>query len=97
MWDAKLFTGGVDDYQDQRAKAARSRRQRASDQIAECRDMSGSVWLYFPHVELLFLFFAFQGTVAAQVAALQNVESMPLTVVASAALVGTAPFERPFF
>lgn len=93
--DAKFFAGGVDDYQDHDAKPARSRHQRAAEQIAECRDMSGSVWLHFPHVELLFLLFAFQGTVAAQVAALENVESMPLTIVASAVLVSTAPFEGP--
>lgn len=91
--EAKFFTGGVDDYQHHDAKTVRSRRQRVADQIAECRDMSKSVWLHFPHVELLFLLFALQGTVAAQVAAVRNVESMPLTKVASVALVGVAPLQ----
>lgn len=40
--------------------------------LAKCREISRSVWLYFPHIELAFLFFAFDGTVAAQVSALNN-------------------------
>lgn len=40
--------------------------------LAECRDRSRSAWLYFPHVELLFLLFAFEGAVASQLAALRD-------------------------
>lgn len=41
--------------------------------IAECRDKSTSAWLHFPHVELLFLFFAFEGAVASQASAIRHV------------------------
>lgn len=34
--------------------------------LIECRDKSSSVWLHFPHLELVFLLFAFQGVVASQ-------------------------------
>lgn len=40
--------------------------------LAECKDRSRPAWLYFPHVELLFLLFAFEGAVASQVAALRD-------------------------
>lgn len=36
------------------------------EELMECRDKSNSVWLHFPHLELIFLFFAFQGAVASQ-------------------------------
>eukprot|EP00903_Cladosiphon_okamuranus_P017681 g16281.t1 len=38
--------------------------------VVECREKSQSAWLHFPHVELVFLLFAFEGAVAAQVSAL---------------------------
>ena len=34
--------------------------------LVECRDKSSSVWLHFPHLELIFLFFAFQGAVTTE-------------------------------
>lgn len=40
--------------------------------ISECRDHSASSWLHFPHIELVFLFFAFEGAVAAEVSALRG-------------------------
>lgn len=40
--------------------------------VAECREVSASVLLHFPHIELLFLFFAFQGSVAAQIGAIRH-------------------------
>lgn len=40
--------------------------------LMECRDKSRSAWLYFPHIELLFLLFAFEGAVASQLGALRN-------------------------
>lgn len=45
--------------------------------IAECREKSQSAWLHFPHVELVFLLFTFEGAVAAQVAAVRE-NSSPL-------------------
>lgn len=45
------------------------------DKIAECREISQSAWLYFPHVELVYLLFAFEGAVAAQVAAVRRGDS----------------------
>ena len=36
------------------------------DDLVECRDNSSSVWLHFPHLELVFLFFAFQGAVTTE-------------------------------
>lgn len=43
----------------------------ARDELMECRDKSKSVWLHFPHLELVFLFFAFQGAVTSQLQALR--------------------------
>lgn len=67
--------------------------QRRVDPITECRDMSGSVWLYFPHVELLFLLFAFKGVVAAQVVAVRNAQHSPLRIVATLVLVSFISLE----
>ena len=39
--------------------------------IAEFRNRSSSAWLHFPHFELLFLFFAFEGVVTAAAKILQ--------------------------
>ena len=39
--------------------------------IAEFRNRSSSAWLHFPHFELLFLFFAFEGVVTAAASILQ--------------------------
>lgn len=40
--------------------------------IALCRNRSQSAWLHFPHLELLFLFFAFEGVVAAAAELLEH-------------------------
>lgn len=42
--------------------------------IADCRAKSSSAWLHFPHVELVFLFFAFEGAVASQASAIKHAE-----------------------
>lgn len=55
--------------------------------IAACREHSGSAWLYFPHVELLFLFFAFEGAVGAQATAIGTAGCPQLLGTAAAALV----------
>lgn len=40
--------------------------------LADCRYRSRSVWLYFPHIELLFLLFAFEGAIASQLATMRG-------------------------
>ena len=40
--------------------------------VVKCRELSRSVWLYFPYIELVFLFYAFNGAVAAQMSALNH-------------------------
>lgn len=40
--------------------------------IEEIRDSSSSIWLHFPHVELLFLLYAFEGAVGRQVSAIRD-------------------------
>lgn len=40
--------------------------------LANCRYRSRSVWLYFPHIELLFLLFAFEGAMASQLATMRG-------------------------
>lgn len=39
--------------------------------VADFRNKSSSAWLHFPHFEILFLFFAFEGVVGAAAATLQ--------------------------
>lgn len=45
------------------------------------------MWLHFPHLELLFLFWAYEGAVAAQVSALKNAECPRVFWLALVALV----------
>ena len=39
--------------------------------LTVCRDKSHSIWLHYPHVELLVLFFAFEGAVSSQVSVIK--------------------------
>lgn len=55
--------------------------------VERCRRHSGSTWLYFPHMELLFLLFAFEGAVAAQASAIRTADCEEIVVAASIALV----------
>lgn len=55
--------------------------------LPEYRDHSASPWLHFPHVELVFLLFAFEGAVAAGASALRESSCPWVIVAASAALV----------
>lgn len=57
--------------------------------ILTCRRRSRSIWLHFPHLELLFLFWAFEGAVAAQVSAIRIAECPWVFWLALAALVRT--------
>ncbi len=58
--------------------------------VAECREHSTSAWLHFPHVELVVLFFAFEGAVASQVSALREGGCPSVMITATAALVSGA-------
>ena len=51
--------GSEDGYEERAANGI-------EDDLVECRDNSSSVWLHFPHLELVFLFFAFQGAVTTE-------------------------------
>lgn len=55
--------------------------------IVECRERSQSVWLHFPHVELVFLLFAFEGSVASEVSAVRENASPVVLSMAIASLV----------
>lgn len=57
------------------------------DKIVHCREKSQSAWLHFPHVELVFLLFAFEGAVAAQVAAVRENVSLVVFILAMSCLV----------
>ncbi|CAM9523853.1 unnamed protein product [Ectocarpus sp. 6 AP-2014] len=55
--------------------------------VATCREHSTSAWLHFPHVELVFLFFAFEGAVASFASAIRNSECPEVFYTAIAAMV----------
>lgn len=55
--------------------------------VAECRDRSHSVWLHFPHVELLFLLFAFEGAMTSELSALRSGGCPPVFFTAVVVLV----------
>lgn len=74
------------------------------DPVIGCRDSNASAWLHFPHVELLFLLFAFEGFVAAQLYGIQQSGCLPVQIVASVVLVRPLVFcdakltpDRTFF
>ncbi|CAM9633445.1 unnamed protein product, partial [Sphacelaria rigidula] len=50
------------------------------DPITTCRDRSQSVWLYFPHVELSFLLFAFEGAAATSVSAIRHSKCLQIFI-----------------
>ena len=57
------------------------------DPIVECRDMSASAWLHFPSVELVFLFFAFEGFIAAQVSGVRQTGCLAGSITSAVVLV----------
>lgn len=57
------------------------------NELIECRNRSNSVWLYFPHLELVFLLFAFQGVVASQAQAIHDTDLTCLLVMVVAITV----------
>lgn len=67
------------------------------NKVAECREKSQSAWLHFPHVELVFLLFAFEGAAASQVAALVENASPGVFFLALASLVSLFVFRNMSF
>eukprot|EP00904_Undaria_pinnatifida_P013952 jgi/Undpi1/9688/HiC_scaffold_27.g12144.m1 len=55
--------------------------------LSVCRDRSQAAWLHFPHIELLFLFFAFEGAVATEVAVLRDSRCPWVIIVSATALI----------
>ncbi|CAM9210891.1 unnamed protein product [Scytosiphon promiscuus] len=55
--------------------------------VETCREQSRSAWLHFPHVELVFLLFAFEGAVASQAAAIQRASCPGIAAAAGVALL----------
>lgn len=70
---------------DEVAVPARTDHSRAL--LLRARRRSRSAWLYFPHIELIFLFFAFEGALAAQLAAIRENGCPEVVVTAGATLV----------
>lgn len=58
------------------------------DPVEKCRERSKSIWIHFPHVELVFLLYAVQGSFAAQLEVLRHGDGFPLYF-AAIALVST--------
>lgn len=79
---------GIDDAEDGIPVWLRPKSRRAL--LMECRDRSRSAWLYFPHIELLFLLFAFEGAVASQLGALRDGGCPWVVYMACTALVSCA-------
>lgn len=76
---------GLSDEEEGRHQSTRSKSRLKS--ISDCRDRSRSAWLHFPHVELVFLLFAFEGAVGAQASALRNIDCPATFFMAAVALV----------
>lgn len=55
--------------------------------VATCREHSTSAWLHFPHIELVVLFFAFEGAVASFASAMRHSECPEVFYTALAAMV----------
>eukprot|EP00903_Cladosiphon_okamuranus_P017691 g16290.t1 len=69
-----------------RCRKALTRVESRLSPVAECREHSTSAWLHFPHVELVVLFFAFEGAVASQVSALREGGCPSVMITAAVAL-----------
>ena len=75
--------GGDQEKGKKKGGQAMTRIESHVDLVSDCRDRSQAAWLHFPHIELLFLFFAFEGAVASEVAALRD-SRCPWVIIAAA-------------
>lgn len=66
------------------------RGKRRLSPVATCREHSTSAWLHFPHIELVVLFFAFEGAVASFASAMRHSECPEVFYTALAAMVSGA-------
>lgn len=86
--DLAGVAGGQDQEEGRKeGDQAMARAESRVDLVSDCRDRSQAAWLHFPHIELLFLFFAFEGAVASEVAALRDSRCPWVIIVAATALV----------
>ncbi|CAN0169641.1 unnamed protein product [Scytosiphon promiscuus] len=67
--------------------AVPARTEQSMALLLHARRRSRSAWLYFPHIELLFLFFAFEGALAAQLSAIRENGCLEVVVTAGITLV----------
>ncbi|CAM9430646.1 unnamed protein product [Ectocarpus sp. 12 AP-2014] len=80
-------TGRGDSTDVQEPARTKTRAGSSIGQVSECRELSQSAWLHYPHLELVFLFFAFEGAVTSQVSALRSTSSSTVFYAAVATLV----------
>ncbi|CAM9590962.1 unnamed protein product, partial [Ectocarpus sp. 13 AM-2016] len=78
---------GGDSNTDEEGGPRNTRPSNSIGQVSECRELSQSPWLHYPHLELIFLFFAFEGAVTSQMAALRSANSSIILYAAVATLV----------
>lgn len=71
-----------------RAGRAADGRWHELEPVAACRERSSSIWIYFPHVELVFLLYGVQGSLAVQLEVLRHGDGV-VFYVAAIALVST--------
>ncbi|CAN0367524.1 unnamed protein product [Ectocarpus sp. 6 AP-2014] len=83
-WDS---TGGGDSTNEQKRGRTNARAGSSIGQVSQCRELSQSAWLHYPHLELVFLLFAFEGAVTSQVSALRTTSSSTVFYAAVATLV----------
>lgn len=84
------FSNGEADDSDEEEGGQGAVMMRGTDRlspVATCREHSQSAWLHFPHVELVFLFFAFEGAVASQASVLRQAKCPEVFFTAVGALV----------
>ena len=79
--------GKIDRDQEKGVSDELWQQQDVPDPIVKCRDRSLSLWLHFPHVELGFLIFAFEGFIAAQVFGVRQTGCLPVSITAAIVLV----------
>lgn len=72
--DYDTAVGGLTDTEDPTEQVAQSNdaEDDPKEQIASHRDRSQSIWLYFPHVELVFLLYSVQGSLTTQLTVLRD-------------------------
>ncbi|CAB1096724.1 unnamed protein product [Ectocarpus sp. CCAP 1310/34] len=81
------YDGGDSKSDEEEGGPRNTRPGNSIGQVSDCRELSQSPWLHYPHLELIFLFFAFEGAVTSQMAALRSANSSTILYAAVATLV----------